>query len=107
MSASPSTQFEAHCDGGGTPTVYVSGEVDLSTRDRLATVLTRAMRPGSDLVVDCTRMSFIDASGVSTLVRSAQEVSGGRLRLKGAHGYLSLIIDLLDLTSIQPNLVIE
>lgn len=99
--------FDARRQDDDTPTVRVVGQVDLSTRDRLAEVLDDAIRSGHDLVVDCTQVQFIDASGITVLLSAARAVGDGHLRLVGVHGLLARIIDLLDLTHVQPNIIIE
>lgn len=99
--------FEARCQPGDPPTVYVVGEVDLGTRDRLAEVLDKAVRHGCDLIVDCVGIRFIDASGISVLLGAARSIGDGRLRLVNVHGALAYVIDLLELASEQPNLSVE
>jgi len=103
-SGSRSTQFEAHWDQGDPPTVYLSGEVDLSTRDRFAAALDEAARPGRDLVIDCTNLTYIDAGGISIIVRAARTIGDAQLRLTGVHGAAAVIIDVLDLARTVPNL---
>ena len=63
-SGSRSTQFDGYRDQGDPPTVYLSGEVDLIAHGRLAAVLDEAARPGRDLVIDCTNLTFIDVGGI-------------------------------------------
>ena len=107
-SVPPSTPFfEARCRDGDTSTVYVVGEVDLSTRDQLGEALDKALRPGFDLVVDCTQIRFFNASGIPVLLRTARALGEGRLRLRGVHGILGRIIDVLDLGHAEPNLIVE
>ena len=103
-SGSPSTQFDAHWDHGDPPTVYLTGEVDLNTHDRLAAVLDEAARPGHDLVLDCTQLTFIDVAGIRIVARAARVIGNAQLRLTGVHGAVAIIIDLLDLAGIVPNL---
>ena len=103
-SGSRSTQFEAHWDQGDPPTVYLSGEVDLSTRDRFAAALDEAARPGRDLVIDCTKLTYIDVGGIRIMVQAGRLIDDAQLRLKGVHGAVAVIIDVLDLASTVPNL---
>jgi anti-anti-sigma factor len=103
-SGSRSTRFEAYWDHSDPPTVYLSGEVDLNTHDRLAAVLDQAARPGRDLVLDCGKLTFIDVAGIRVVLRAARVIGDGQLRLKGVHGAVAVIIDLLDLAGIAPNL---
>jgi anti-sigma B factor antagonist len=107
-SVPPSTPFfDARRQYGDTPAVHVVGEVDLSTRDQLAEILNEALSPGCDLLVDCTQIRFIDASGISVLLAAARAVGEGHLRLTGVHGALARIVDILDLAHAQPNLIVE
>ncbi|MBN1174090.1 MAG: STAS domain-containing protein, partial [Micromonosporaceae bacterium] len=98
---------QVHCEDGDPPTVYVIGEVDLSTRCRLAEALGQAGRPGHDLAVNCAKIVFIDIGGLSALLSAAEMVKPGRLRLVGACRHLAVLISLLDLTSTHPNLTVE
>ena len=103
-SGSRSTRFEAHWDHGDPPTVYLTGEVDLNTHDQLTAVLDQAARPGRDLVLDCTKLTFIDVAGIRVVLRAARVIGDGQLRLTGVHSAVAMIIDVLDLTSTVPNL---
>jgi anti-anti-sigma factor len=84
--------------------VYLSGDVDLNAHDRLAVVLAEAARPGRDLVIDCTNLTYIDARGISIMVRAARAISDAQLRLTGVHGAAAVILDVLDLANTVPNL---
>ncbi|NMI01217.1 STAS domain-containing protein [Pseudonocardia acidicola] len=84
--------------------MHLSGEVDLSTHDRLAAVLDGAATPGRDLVIDCTNLTFIDGRGISIIVRTARVIGDAQLRVKGVHGAVAVLIDVLDLTRAVPNL---
>jgi len=104
-SGSRSTRFEAYWDHhGDPPTVYLSGEVDLNTHGQFAAVLDAAASPGRDLVIDCTKLTYIDVAGIFILVRAARLSGDAQLRLKGVHGVVAAIIDVLDLASMVPNL---
>ena len=70
-SGSRSTPFEGYWDHGDPPTVYLSGEVDLNTHDQFAAVLDEAASPGRDLVIDCTKLTYIDVAGIRIMVRAA------------------------------------
>jgi anti-anti-sigma factor len=103
-SGSRSTRFDAHWNHGDPPTVYLSGEVDLNTHDRLAAVLDQAAQPGRDLVLDCTKLAYIDVAGIRVVLRAARVIGDGQLRLTGVHGTVAMIIDVLDLAGTVPNL---
>ena len=103
-SGSRSTPFEGYWDHGDPPTVYLSGEVDLNTHDQFAAVLDEAVSPGRDLVIDCTKLTYIDVAGIRIMVRAGRLIDEAQLRLKGVHGAVAVIIDVLDLASTVPNL---
>ena len=103
-SGSRSTHFEAYWDHGDPSTVYLVGEVDLSTHDQLAAVLDEATSPGRDLVIDCTKLTYIDVGGIRIMVQAGRLIDDAQLRLKGVHGAVAVIIDVLDLASNVPNL---
>jgi anti-anti-sigma factor len=103
-SGSRSTLFEAYWDHGDPSTVYLVGEVDLSTHDRLAAVLDEATSPGRDLVVDCTELTYVDVGGISIMVRAAHLIGDAQIRLKGVRGAVAVIIDVLDVAGAVPNL---
>jgi anti-anti-sigma factor len=84
--------------------VYLSGDVDLNTHDRLAVVLAEVARPGRDLVIDCANLTYIDARGISIMVRAARAIGDAQLRLTGVHGAAAVILDVLDLANTVPNL---
>src|SRR5829696_5911756 len=101
-SGSRSTRFEAYWDHGDPPTVYLSGEVDLSSHDRLAAILYEAVSPGRALVIDCTKLTYIDVAGIRVVLRAARLIGDAQLRLKGVHRAVAVIIDVLDLASTVP-----
>ena len=83
----------------------VDGEVDLTTSTELRSTLLGVIEAGAaDVVVDASRIRFIDAAGVAVLV----EVAGTARRL---HGGVALrcpsravrrLLDLLDLSGELP-----
>jgi anti-anti-sigma factor len=63
----------------GTPLVSVWGEVDLATAPRLERVLADASEGGErDVLVEFSRDSFIDSTGLNVLIHAAR-----RLRADG------------------------
>jgi anti-anti-sigma factor len=64
-------------NGAGAPsvTVTVTGDVDLAAADTLWSVLDEYVRPGAHVIVDCSRVAFLDSMGLRTLIR-AQHKAG-------------------------------
>jgi anti-anti-sigma factor len=77
----------------------VAGEIDLATAPDLENALAAAMTEaaaasGAELTVDLSDVGFIDSTGVSVLVRSAQkaEQSGTSVRVLGAQGVVARVL---------------
>jgi anti-sigma B factor antagonist len=62
--------------------VSVSGELDLASAPKLGTVLeVAASDPDRALVVDLTACSFIDSTGIRTLLSGARAMADGLARV--------------------------
>lgn len=69
--------------GEGSVCVRVHGEVDLSTSPELGEMLRREISGGRSVVLDLSGVTFIDSSGLNTLIRALRlcEANGGSLEL--------------------------
>jgi anti-sigma B factor antagonist len=64
-------------DSGGELVLQVVGDVDIATVADLRAAIGLAMAgPGDPIVLDCARLSFIDATGLGALVWFANEAHG-------------------------------
>src|SRR5262245_49552017 len=79
----------------GDSRIRLSGEVDMSNARQLATAL--AGLTGTDLVVDCSELTFIDSSGLNALAVAYKRRSdiGGRLRVVGANDAVARVVRLI------------
>lgn len=61
--------------------VLAAGELDLATSPTLDRALTDAIADSDDVVLDLANVTFIDSTGLSTILAgvSASQLSGGRL----------------------------
>lgn len=69
---------------GGVPVIPAPAEIDVTTAERLRTVLLGSVAGGhATVVVDMTRTLFCDSAGLSVLVRAHRRAldTGGELRL--------------------------
>jgi anti-anti-sigma factor len=67
--------------------VSLAGELDLSTVPRVEGQLFEQLRSHSGVVVDLTRLSFIDSSGIGLLIKAFRAIDeGGRLHTVIAPG---------------------
>jgi anti-anti-sigma factor len=77
--------------------VELEGEVDLEAapmlRDRL---LELADRGAVAVIVDLSKVSFLDSSGLSVLIETAQRIEqhGGALYLEGARGAVRQVLEI-------------
>ena len=81
----------------------VEGQVDMHTSPELRTKLRETLeRKSSPIVVDLTKVLFIDSSGLATLIEALQAVGkyGGRLRLCGLSPAVKNLFKLSNLISI-------
>lgn len=62
-------------DGGGRPVVRVRGEIDVATAPQFAECVELALTKGTPLVIDLAETTFMDSTGLSTLIR-AHHASG-------------------------------
>ena len=90
-------------DHGRAVLLVVTGQVDMHTSPQLRRHLRQALdRRSSPVVTDLTGVSFIDSSGLATLIEALQGVSrySGKLRLVGLTPAVKNLFQLSNLTSI-------
>jgi anti-anti-sigma factor len=91
--------------GGSAAVLTASGEIDLTTIERLEEALDDLRHAGHDkLVLDLTNVGFCDSAGVSCLVRTylAVKESGGWLRLAGTQQHVLTVLHISGFTDILP-----
>lgn len=66
--------------------VLVAGELDLATSEKLDRALTRALTDADEVVLDLSKVSFIDSTGLSTILSgvSTSQLNGGKLTISSA-----------------------
>lgn len=77
--------------------LYLLGELDISTRDRIVLPLKQAVKSVQhEVVIHMELLSFLDCAGVSPMVRLANELSaiGGSVRAVGASRIQKIILSL-------------
>ncbi len=61
----------------------LSGEMDLSNADQLATALSSEVREGNHLILECKDLRFIDSTGMAGILRLSKALGpSGRLTLR-------------------------
>lgn len=89
--------------------VTLTGEVDLNTSELLRAELALACASGDgdgDVVIDFTGLTFIGSSGLHVLLEAATLLGERRLVLLGG-GWAFYVVNLLDLTTRYPNIVVD
>jgi anti-anti-sigma factor len=72
------------------------GEIDLTTADRIAEIPVSAL--GEETVVlDFSKVSFMDSSGIRALVRLARTLKRGTLVIWGARGRVKRMLERLEI----------
>jgi anti-sigma B factor antagonist len=65
--------------GDGASIVELTGELDLSTVPRVESSLLEQLHAPPGVVVDLTRLSFIDSSGIGVLIQAFLASNGNRM----------------------------
>ena len=82
--------------------MWAAGELDRATAGLLGDGLSLArVRPGDRLVVDVSRLRFMDASGLRVLVAAQRRLvaaGGAGLVIRGASGIVRRVFELTSLT---------
>lgn len=95
--------FEARTFAGSDRiTVSLAGECDLSTREHLTAVLLDAVHRARAVFVDLAALTFIDSSGVHSLVvaHQAAKHTGGRIYVTNAAGPVARVLELTGLDTL-------
>ncbi|MEU8243172.1 STAS domain-containing protein [Actinoplanes missouriensis] len=90
-------KFEARTSAEpGRITVALTGECDLSAREQLTALLLDALTRAPAVFVDMAGLTFLDSSGVHSLVTAhhAAKHTGNRVYVVNAAGPVAAVLDL-------------
>jgi anti-anti-sigma factor len=81
------------------PVVHVTGELDMASAPALRAVLVPMT---GDVEVDCLDLTFVDSSGIATLLRDHErhDDDGTRLVLRHLHGAPARVIEICGLADV-------
>lgn len=81
--------------------IVLEGEFDISNTEELTRLLD-AGAPGDDVVIDCSRLEYIDSSGLAQLFKLYQKIesTGGAVYLIGASAHIRKLFALTRLDSV-------
>lgn len=97
----PAGSFHLELEGPrGTITVHLIGELDIAYSGAVRHAIG-ALSP-SAVVIDLSRLTFMDASGLSAILgaRRAHIASGAKLRITGAHDIVRRLFELTGLAEV-------
>lgn len=82
MSVTSATAFAltGRAGPGGRTVVGVRGELDIATAERLVRYTRPWIRPGGEIVVDLSELSFCDCVGLTALARIADHADSAGCR---------------------------
>ena len=83
---------------GDAVVVAVLGEIDLDSVPHLRAVL-ESIDAGRDVIIDCTRLQFMDSTGLQLFVTQSQRLSagGGSLQLRNTSFPVRHIVEITGL----------
>jgi len=89
-----------HTDGPHAWQLAVSGELDASTADQFDTAIDEVISADGQLIVlDLTAVTFLDSTGLRSIVRASSLLTehGGRLTVTGLSGAAQRVLELTGL----------
>jgi anti-sigma B factor antagonist len=88
------TDFAITSDG---PRMYfLSGELDIGTFPLMETAIAPAIAKGGPVVLNLSDLTFIDSTGVGSIVRSLQLLPSGCILLHGVRDAVQRVLDLMN-----------
>lgn len=79
--------------------IELAGELDFGSAPHLEAVLDRMMVIPPHIIVDVSRLTFVDSTGVRLLLRASKLVEG-RIWVKGASRQISRVFDMTGVTDL-------
>lgn len=86
--------------GADAGSLVIEGELDLASIDRLVSAVDLCSVPEDELVIDCSRLTFVDGTGVQAFIDIAGRLPASTvLVLAGASGFVLRVLRLLRIDS--------
>jgi anti-anti-sigma factor len=82
--------IEIERPGDGLSILLLAGELDLSTIPKVEPELSEQVSSGSAVVVDLSRLTFIDSSGIGLLIKAHQDAEAVGEQADGGNGRTAL-----------------
>lgn len=93
-------EFEANVSQrGGATVVALCGELDVASSQGLSDELVGLIDAGAtDLVIDLTKLAFIDSTGLSAILRANRKLEKGHLVLREPNPMVRQVLEITGLT---------
>lgn len=76
--------------------VWLSGELDMWSTDAFAAAMRDAVAAGGAVVLDLSRLSFLDSDGIRSIISVARQLSGrGCLILHNPSAHVAKVLDVV------------
>src|SRR4051795_9712613 len=90
---------------GAIPAVSLPSEVDMASVDAILATIGPLAAAGGPILVDLSGVTFIDSTGLHTLVAAAEALGDrGCIIAHGAHGPVAKVMELTQLDTVKANL---
>jgi anti-sigma B factor antagonist len=89
----------------GRAIVFISGEIDMSSSPAVCDALSTAQQGSTDVIVDLSKVTFIDSTGINSLIRAFRRApDDGSLQVVGAK---SIVRRVFQITGVSELLLLE
>ena len=88
-------------------TIVLDGELDMADTETLTRAVTSLTADPGDLILDVRALTFIDSSGLLALLHTADRMRDGRLVLRKPSEPVRRVLELVELTTVSPRIVID
>ena len=78
----------------GPPTFFLQGELDLATVPLLDIAIADAVARGGPITIDLSHTTFIDSTGVRSILSAVKALPSGCIILHGVHGGIQRILEI-------------
>jgi anti-sigma B factor antagonist len=103
LSTPPEFAVSAETTSPGVLTVRIVGELDMSTSPRVEEAMSSTVPPGR-VIVDLTRCTFVDSSGIRLLMAIYRNVTsgGGRVELVASDPNVVRVLEITNVNIMMP-----
>jgi anti-anti-sigma factor len=87
------------------PVLALAGEIDMASAEGVTSSLKPLIEAGGPVVVDVSRVTFMDSSGLHLLVEAAMALGErGCIIIHGANGAVARVVEITRLSEVKENI---